>query len=436
MDDSDNTEHLLPSEQKNLAAKPGHFATLATLRHETDFPLKKAIDEYHLDSINYALALAEVAKEICEVTHRNDAAGYRALLASDRLNRQRRDIKGDDIEGTFILMTVRDWILSGRAKRFLIRIGEFCKKVWHLVSLKRTAEPGRELRIGLETEATIEPSKWIKELHKFRKNLNLLCQKVGSKVDEFAAPQDTINYLRTYAAEGKQRMSPLYEENAKLRHQLESYKRINAALQIRRTIERLVNQIPAEGRYNTFSAKKKWEYLWGDIRKDAETNDKNPFYEVFKEAKGFEIEDIKRKGKALYSDMSLEIHGYEKKDFDYGHFDSATRRVTRVLRPKAELVDKDNIDVDWKEEIKKYPFRLEVEVEKTPTETSEESPGKKSAKFLGKCARKAERKAAARESLEKSPEELDPGEGASRDWAKSVDNLHEGVGPNIENVEP
>jgi hypothetical protein len=401
-----------------MHAKPSRFSTLATFRKE-GFLLDVAVQEYHLAPIAYALALAEIAKELCEVTRQNDPAEYRSLLASDRLNRQKRNVMGDDIESTFILITLRELLMPGQAVRIRGKPTKICRYLVTLVDQKLrnflgiggAAEAGREPGAERRRETITEPSYWIKELQNFRKNVNNLCQHIGSEVDELATPEETIYNLRRYTSEGKLLMSPLYEEIDRLRYQLESYKRIRAALHIRRTIEKLVHEIPVKGRYKTKSPSQKWNLLWKDICASVNKNDKNPFYKLFQEAKTLELKDIERRGKNLYADMSAEIHGYDKRDFDYEHFDSATRAITRVLRPKLEPVDEDNKDVVWKEEIKKYPFRLVIpkDTSKEPSESAEKSAEKSSEKSSGK-------------STGEPPAKLDPGEGSSGEWAYVLDD--------------
>lgn len=152
-------------------------------------------------------------------------------------------------------------------------------------------------------------------------------------------------------------MSPLYEEIASLRKELESYKRGNAALQIRRAIEKLVHEIPDIGRYHPAPGNK-WKIFWKEICDDVEKNrnDTNPFYKTSNEANGLEVKDIKRGEAYLYSEMSAEIHGYGKKEmeaFDYENFDGATRKITRVLRPRLDEITRQE---NWKKEIKQYSF--------------------------------------------------------------------------------
>jgi hypothetical protein len=79
---------------------------------------------------------------------------------------------------------------------------------------------------------------------------------------------------------------------------------------------------------------------------------KTHFPALFQHATGVGIEDIKRKGEHLYSDTSAEFHGYDKTDFDYEHFDKATRVITSILRPTADQITN---KVEWEVEIERYP---------------------------------------------------------------------------------
>lgn len=171
--------------------------------------------------------------------------------------------------GTFIFITLRKFLIPGQPVRVLGRLTKFFRDFWTLIvqktlrfvefkgALEQWGEPGSELG----TEATTEPSAWIEELQKFRKNVNSLCQHVGSEVDELATPKESVYRLRKYASEGKQRMSPLFRENAFLREKLASYKCINAALQTRHSMERLVAQLP-QSYCGGHATTPKWKKLW------------------------------------------------------------------------------------------------------------------------------------------------------------------------------
>ncbi len=199
------------------------------------------------------------------------------------------------------------------------------------------------------TSNTVE---WIAEFIKFRENVRDLCRHIGSELEENAPLWETVRNLKRYASEGKQKMSPLYRQIDTLKDRLERQKRIIAALQIRCTIENLVNEIPDKGKYADAPGAK-WRKLWGDIVEDVKTNVQNPFCALLKDVRRYRAEDIKRAGSELYSAMSAEIHGFEGWKVDYEHFDLSTKIIARLLRPDR------NRDVNWKEEINKYPFNLE-----------------------------------------------------------------------------
>ena len=176
---------------------------------------------------------------------------------------------------------------------------------------------------------------WIAEFIKFRGNVRDLCRNIGSELEENAPLWETIRNLRKYASEGKQKMSPLFKQIDSLKARLERKKRIIAALQIRCTIENLVNEIPDKGKYND-APRFKWRKLWGDILENVNTNDQNPFYALLKDARGYRAEDIKRAGLELYSAMSAEIHGFEGLEVNYEHFDRSTRKYCSATTPRSE----------------------------------------------------------------------------------------------------
>jgi len=138
-----------------------------------------------------------------------------------------------------------------------------------------------------------------------------------------------------------------------LNKELATYKRINAALQIRRTIEKLVFELPDTARYEASGSGPRWKTLWKDTWKDAATNPRNPFHELWKSATGqYAKREYETKGADLFREMSGEIHGYDKRDFDYEHFDTFTRGIANVLRPKS--VNQNTGEVNWKSEVNKY----------------------------------------------------------------------------------
>jgi hypothetical protein len=228
----------------------------------------EAIQQYHSDPVAYALRLAEVTDEICEIVHQSDPAGYRAWVARERYKRQKRDFAGGDIEGKVIFMTLRELFLPGQAVQanLLFReLGRFVfQKVLRLFGFKGVVQWGTDPQVQILTGAPREESPWIKELENFRKNIISFCEHTGSEVDKLATPKEIIWRLRKYSSEGKLMLSPLYLENAQLGEKLANLKRINAALQTRHTLERLVAQMP-EGGGTTLKWKKLWENIWRDV---------------------------------------------------------------------------------------------------------------------------------------------------------------------------
>lgn len=159
------------------------------------------LDQYHRTSIPYANALAEIGKEICEVTYQRDASEYRALLAKDRLRRQRYYHMVDGTDGTFTLMSLRELFMPWQAVRLFDRPHRFFRD--HVTSFG-----SRILRVvGLfgQLETTDRPTtvKWIKEFEKFRQNVNKLCRAVGSEIEDFPTLQETIQRLKRYASDGQ-----------------------------------------------------------------------------------------------------------------------------------------------------------------------------------------------------------------------------------------
>lgn len=72
-----------------MPGEPGQPPSLAKFRCEKEFLLGEAVQEYDRNQINYVVALEAIGKEVCGVTHWNDPAGCEALLARDRLKKQR-----------------------------------------------------------------------------------------------------------------------------------------------------------------------------------------------------------------------------------------------------------------------------------------------------------------------------------------------------------
>jgi hypothetical protein len=139
---------------------------------------------------------------------------------------------------------------------------------------------------------------------------------------------------------------------------LTSYKRINAALQTRYTIEKLVFELPDVAQYDVTGSGPKWEKLWHQIWQDASKNVDNPFHALWTQSTGqYARDNIQEKGRDLFADMSGEIHGYDqgqRDKLDYEHFDSSARKIARIL-PDEPIINPRTGDVAWNKEIRKYP---------------------------------------------------------------------------------
>lgn len=252
IDIGDDIGELLPSEKENRTGKPGHFETLATFRNDEEFCLKDALEQYHENPIPYANALAEVGKEICEVTYQKDSTEYRALRAKDRVRRQRYYHMIEGVDRTFTFMSLREWFMPWQAVRLFDTPNQIFRDYVNAIGMKILGFVG--LIDALETTNTSNTVRWIEEFEKFRKNVNRLCRDIGCEVEDFPTLQETIQRLKRYASEETQKMSPLWEENARLKRKLEAQKRIIAAVQIRCTIENLVHAIPNKGKYDDRAA--------------------------------------------------------------------------------------------------------------------------------------------------------------------------------------
>jgi hypothetical protein len=387
----DTVGELLPSEKKSKekqTGKPGGYKTLAKFRLDTDFPLEDALNEYHLDPIPYVITLADIGREVCEITYQANATKYREVLANQRLHQQRYYQLIEGAEGKFTLMTFREAFMPGQAVRILDIPKRFIRDC-------RTAIFQNILHLaGVSSKSEISTSStkvdWINELAIFRKNVIDLCKYAGSHVDENATLQDIIQSLRRYAAEGKQKTFPLFEQNAQLKENLERCNRISAALQIRHVIERLMAELPQskkttftkgaaeastsktdvpkattagkasskKARYDIWGSGPKWTRFWEDVWKDAQTNPANPFNKLFVDAKSpYALKDINHRGESLFSEMSQDIHWYWKADIGCAYFDDLTKKIAQILWPTE--IDQDTGEPKWELEIKKYPYKKE-----------------------------------------------------------------------------
>ena len=201
-------------------------------------------------------------------------------------------------------------------------------------------------------------SAWFSQFTNYIANVNFFCQHTGSEVDDLAPPHETIQNLRKFASDRRQELAPLLEVNAKLHKELTSYKRINAALQTRYTIEKLVFELPDTAQYDVTGSGPKWEKLWHQIWQDASNNVDNPFHTLWTTSTGqYARDNIREKGRTLFADMSGEIHGYDQGQtdkLDYEHFDASARKISKILHDEPEINPRTG-DVAWNEEIRKYP---------------------------------------------------------------------------------
>ncbi len=91
--------------------------------------------------------------------------------------------------------------------------------------------------------------------------------------------------------------------------------------------------------------------------KNSKVNADNPFYEIHKDAdrSEYQVHNYERKGKFLYSETSIEIHGWNKVSPDYTHLDHFTSGIAKALHPRN--IDERTGMVDWKKELTRYPIK-------------------------------------------------------------------------------
>lgn len=313
------------------------------------FLIERALQEYHREPIAYALALAELNTEVFKATRERNPHAVTSYIRKSSLARRSRDVVGNG----------SDDLLVGLS---LLQIFRYGKTIFSKIL-------SSELSFSIETEAPKAPDNeslnaWEKRFKYFVENINLFCQHTGSEVDDLAWPQETINNLRKFTSDRRQELAPLLEVNARLNKELISYKRINAALQTRHTIEKLTSALPDTAQYDFPGSGPKWQVLWNQIWADAGQNVDNPFHSLWDQSTGeYARNNIRDKGRNLFADMSGEIHGYDQRrrntldyeHFDYEHFDVSARKVAMILHEKPIVVQKTG-DVDWAQEIRKYPI--------------------------------------------------------------------------------
>ena len=316
-----------------------------------DFPIEKALQDYHREPIVYAIALAQLNSEVFKTTGRRNREVVKGLLNHLDIIRRHRDMVGledydSGIVGLNSFPILQYWMMK-------------------LVELPRDFFRKNRERIlkaiPIEDEEQLDVrtlNAWESQFKRFVANINFFCQHTGSEVDELAPPHKTIQNLRKFASDRRQELAPLLEVNAKLNKELTSYKRINAALQTRYTIEKLVFELPDTAQYDVTGSGPKWERLWHQIWQDARKNVDNPFHTLWTQSTGqYARDNIRDKGRALFADMSGEIHGYDQGQtdkLDYEHFDASARKIAKILHDEPEINPRTG-DVAWNKEIRKYP---------------------------------------------------------------------------------
>ena len=316
------------------------------------FPVGKALQEYHLEPIAYALALAELNREVFKATRKRCSGAVVTFMRDLAFKRRSRDVLGDNDNSS-------DEADHGMTLLQIFRYLETeISKILNLNFAIRLPK-GLDFETPIAREDAEELSRWGDQLRNFVKNVNFFCQHTGSEVEELAVPIETINNLRKFASDRGQELAPLLEVNARLNKELTSYKRINAALQTRHTIEKLTFELPYTAQYDLTGSGPKWQVLWNQIWEDASRNEKNPFHDLWNQSKGeYARNNIRDKGRNLFADMSGEIHGYDQRPnntLDYEHFDASARKVAKILHDNP-IVDQRTGDVDWTQEIRKYPI--------------------------------------------------------------------------------
>ena len=314
------------------------------------------MQEYHREPIAYALALAELNTAVLKVTRRRHPDAIASFTLTSSLNRRSRDVLGnndygsdENIAGLNVLQILRYWRIE-------------CSKILNSSLITnfrgfKSKAPDLDTLIARRQDESL--TAWEKQFENFVKNVNFFCQHTGSEVDDLAPPRETINNLRKFASDRRQELAPLLEVNARLNKELTSYKRINAALQIRHTIEKLTFELPDTAQYDFPGSGPKWRVLWDQIWANASRNENNPFHNLWTQSTGeYARDNIRDKGRNLFADMSGEIHGYDQRRrnaFDYEHFDISAQRVATILQANP-IVDQTTGDVDWAHEIRKYPI--------------------------------------------------------------------------------
>ncbi|MCJ1436775.1 hypothetical protein MMC27_006157 [Xylographa pallens] len=325
------------------------FESISFFRHKpATFPIERALKEYHREPIAYALALAELNTEVIKATRTRNEHAFTLYINTLSLKRRNRDVLGneDDEVGLTILQLLRYSKIE-------------CSNLLNSRFGMRSQAKTTYLVNTSWQERNKSLLAWKQQLQNFVTNVNFFCQHTGSEVDDLAPSQETINNLRKFGSDRRQELAPLLKVNADLTKESMSYKRINAALQTRHTIEKLTFELPDTTQYDLPGSGPKWQVLWEQIWANASGNVNNPFHNLWTQSTGpYARDNIRDKGRKLFADMSGEIHGYDQRPrntFDYEHFDVSARRVAKILHEEP-IVDQRTGDVDWAQEIRKYPI--------------------------------------------------------------------------------
>lgn len=166
-------------------------------------------------------------------------------------------------------------------------------------------------------------------------------------------PKRLISDLFKYSSHRNQSMSPLMKEIANLNKQLSEYKRASALMQVRRTIGRLVLELP-KSFCDDPSPSVRWPKLWNHIWDNAKNDSENPLYETWHRGTGEKTrQDVQNIGFRLYKDMSSEIHNYKEfRPEAFQCFDGLTRDLANNFSPR--YFNRINNSANWKREIRRY----------------------------------------------------------------------------------
>lgn len=313
---------------------------MVTFRAALDgYGLEQALLDYYTDPITYSLGMADIAAELHSLVKEKQPRALLRLSRSEQARRKMRDMRNHlHSLGSLEYVSIRQIGFIEFMRRYTeVRHVDNSNNFYNLASWNNVNND-RDL---------------ISQWGDFRANVNMLCRHVGVDVDELDQPQKTISQLRQLASDSRRILRPLFEENARLRKDLDAFKRINSALQARHTIEKLTMNIPAQPANRSGQPLKgsgdRWQYIWPLIWQEAETDPNSPFFHLRQEAKNrWDMREYLKHGGGLFSEMSSEIHRFEIGNDDYEHFNPVVRDILKALRPIQS-----NGEVDWDAERKR-----------------------------------------------------------------------------------